>query len=109
MPQNVTISKEETPQLVQADDSRSNHQLPWFTTPAPIKRLFDRFPLRTYPANELPQRKSLDRARHNLYIFTADDPESLGSPSFNPGCLKWQAGQKTETLLSSSMLTRVPR
>ncbi|MCJ1270353.1 hypothetical protein MMC22_010249 [Lobaria immixta] len=92
MPEDVKVSQEETPQPAQSEISRSNSQLPWFTTPEPIKRLFKRFPLRTYTtANELPKRKPLDRSQHNLYIFTADDTKNLGSPSFNPSCLKWQA------------------
>ena len=93
MPRDVKIFNEETPRPNHTDSSRSNNQRPWSTTPEPIKRLFNRFPLRTYPANELPQRKSPDRTQHNLYIFTTDDAAKLGLPSFNPGCLKWQVGR----------------
>ncbi|KAI4096464.1 MAG: hypothetical protein LQ344_000972 [Seirophora lacunosa] len=63
---------------------------PWLTTPKPIKRLFDNFPLVTYPANELPTRNPVDRSRNTLYIFARDDDARNGSPSFNPSCLKWQ-------------------
>lgn len=103
MPQDVKTSKEETPQLAQPAAS------PWFTTPEPIKRLFNKFPLRIYPANELPQSKSFDRAQHNLYIFTADDPDNLGSPSFNPSCLKWQVRQRDSTPVGSTIVTRLHR
>ncbi|KAF2646066.1 hypothetical protein P280DRAFT_414997, partial [Massarina eburnea CBS 473.64] len=62
----------------------------FFAVPTPIKQLFDRFPLLTYPSNELPLRApALHRRSANiLYIFAtgAGDREL----SFNPGCLKWQ-------------------
>ncbi|KKY17820.1 putative mitochondrial outer membrane protein [Diplodia seriata] len=61
------------------------------TVPAPVKRLFDKFPLVTYPANELPLRAPRERQRHQLYIFTTEDGARKGEPSFNPTCLKWQA------------------
>jgi metaxin len=61
--------------------------------PRPLQQLFDRFPLRTYDANPLPE-----RAQHlttsdlpTLYVFSTDSDARLGLPSFNPGCLKWQA------------------
>ena len=63
---------------------------PFFTTPQPIKRLFDKFPLCTYPHNELPERTAQHRDQNVLYIFTNDDGAHRGLPSFNPGCLKWQ-------------------
>ncbi|KAL8756479.1 MAG: hypothetical protein Q9184_004487 [Pyrenodesmia sp. 2 TL-2023] len=63
---------------------------PLLTTPKPIKRLFDRFPLVTYPANQLPQRNPIDRNVHTLYIFTHGKDSQNGPPSFNPSCLKWQ-------------------
>ncbi|KAI4139957.1 MAG: hypothetical protein LQ341_004009, partial [Variospora aurantia] len=65
-------------------------QSPWLTTPKPIKRLFDKFPLLTYPTNQLPIRNAIDRSRHTLYIFARDEDALNGSPSFNPSCLKWQ-------------------
>ncbi|EKG15613.1 hypothetical protein MPH_07048 [Macrophomina phaseolina MS6] len=61
------------------------------TVPAPVKRLFDKFPLVTYPANELPHRAPHERQRPQLYIFTTEDGARRGDPSFNPSCLKWQA------------------
>lgn len=63
---------------------------PFFTTPQPIKRLFDKFPLYTYPHNELPERTAQHRDQNVLYIFTNDGRAYRGLPSFNPGCLKWQ-------------------
>ena len=63
---------------------------PFFTTPQPIKRLFDKFPLYTYPHNELPERTAQHRDQNALYIFTTDDGTRRGLPSYNPGCLKWQ-------------------
>ncbi|KAF4308299.1 hypothetical protein GTA08_BOTSDO03800 [Botryosphaeria dothidea] len=61
------------------------------TVPAPVKRLFDKFPLVTYAANELPHRAPRERQRPQLYIFTTEDGAQRGEPSFNPSCLKWQA------------------
>ncbi|KAB2581127.1 Metaxin-1 [Lasiodiplodia theobromae] len=61
------------------------------TVPAPVKRLFDKFPLVTYSANELPLRAPRERQRHQLYIFTTEDGALRGEASFNPSCLKWQS------------------
>ncbi|ORY19500.1 hypothetical protein BCR34DRAFT_552242 [Clohesyomyces aquaticus] len=61
-----------------------------FAVPAPIKRLFDQFPLVTYPANDLPLRAPQNRDRHVLYIFATADGAESGAPSYNPACLKWQ-------------------
>ncbi|GME37945.1 hypothetical protein GTA08_BOTSDO03800 [Neofusicoccum parvum] len=61
------------------------------TVPQPVKRLFDKFPLVTYPANDLPLRAPRERQRPQLYIFTTEDGALRGEPSFNPSCLKWQA------------------
>ena len=63
---------------------------PFFATPQPIKRLFDKFPLYTYPHNELPERTAQRRDQNVLYIFTNDAGAHRSLPSFNPGCLKWQ-------------------
>lgn len=61
-----------------------------FDVPAPIKQLFDRFPLCTYSVNDLPQRAPHHRNAHILYIFTTDEGALRGLPSYNPACLKWQ-------------------
>ncbi|KAF2848099.1 hypothetical protein T440DRAFT_429310 [Plenodomus tracheiphilus IPT5] len=62
-----------------------------FDVPAPIKQLFDKFPLLTYDTNDLPHRVPQHRNTHVLYVFTTDDGALGGAPSFNPACLKWQA------------------
>lgn len=60
------------------------------TVPAPVKRLFNKFPLVTYPANDLPVRAPRQRQRPQLYIFTTEHGARNAEPSFNPSCLKWQ-------------------
>ncbi|KAJ5091528.1 hypothetical protein NUU61_006398 [Penicillium alfredii] len=70
--------------------AESSHARSFFTVPAPIKQLFDRFPLVTYPANDLPQRAS-PRHGNQLFVFTDAPGARRGRPSFNPQCLKWQA------------------
>lgn len=61
-----------------------------FDVPAPIKQLFDKFPLLTYPINHLPQRAPQHRNSPVLHIFTTREGASRGVPSYNPACLKWQ-------------------
>ena len=80
-----------------SQDSSTTQSLPppslprqWFRTPAPIKRLFDTFPLQTLAANPLPFRSPSDRSKPTLYIFSTPDGALTGAPSFNPSCLKWQ-------------------
>ncbi|KAL8777497.1 MAG: hypothetical protein Q9213_007840 [Squamulea squamosa] len=63
---------------------------PWLTTPKTIRQLFDRFPLVTYPLNQLPNRRPIERNKNSLYVFTREGETQHGAPSFNPGCLKWQ-------------------
>ncbi|GAB1313900.1 Metaxin-1 [Madurella fahalii] len=67
---------------------------PWrvMQIPRPLQRLFDRFPLLTYDANELPARSQhlTSSDLPTLYIFSTDEDARLGLPSFNPACLKWQ-------------------
>ncbi|XP_014555984.1 hypothetical protein COCVIDRAFT_100982 [Bipolaris victoriae FI3] len=62
-----------------------------FSVPAPIKQLFDQFPLLTYPVNEFPQRAPQHHNAHVLYVFTTEEGARRGAPSYNPACLKWQA------------------
>jgi metaxin len=86
-----------------SDDSQStaasSHPLkqertsPWFSVPEPVRRVFDKFPLRTYPANDLPRRSPRRREATTLYIFTSPKSARKGAPSFNPACLKWQVRQ----------------
>ncbi|KAK4507889.1 hypothetical protein PRZ48_001624 [Zasmidium cellare] len=61
-----------------------------FALPAPLRRIFDKFPLITYDANELPERAPKTRDEHVLHVFTTEEEATRGRPSFNPGCLKWQ-------------------
>jgi hypothetical protein len=61
-----------------------------FSIPAPVKRLFDKVPVLTYPPNELPQRTPRPNKLPSLYVFIGDEDAAAGRPSFNPGCLKWQ-------------------
>ncbi|KAK4121114.1 hypothetical protein N657DRAFT_547191, partial [Parathielavia appendiculata] len=60
--------------------------------PRPLQQLFDHFPLRTYGANDLPDRSQRLTSSDlpTLYVFSTDSDARLGLPSFNPACLKWQ-------------------
>lgn len=66
----------------------------FFTVPPPIKKLFDKFPLATYPANDLPQRSPTRRQGNQLFVFTDAAGARNGRPSFNPQCLKWQVSEQ---------------
>lgn len=84
------MSEEELPDQ-QARQPASDAAASWFPSiPAPVKRVFDQFPLTVYAPNELPSRSPRESSIHKLYIFTTDRAASNGSPSFNPQCLKWQ-------------------
>ncbi|KAL7276014.1 hypothetical protein RUND412_001009 [Rhizina undulata] len=61
-----------------------------FSIPPALKKLFDSFPLLTYPANALPARCPRPSSTPKLYTFTAPSAAARGDPSFNPTCLKWQ-------------------
>ncbi|KAI1318596.1 hypothetical protein F5Y16DRAFT_117097 [Xylariaceae sp. FL0255] len=62
----------------------------WLTVPLPLAWLFKRFPLLTYPPNELPARSPDRRDVPTLYVFISDVDALRGLPSYNPACLKWQ-------------------
>lgn len=67
----------------------------WLQTPKPVRILFSHFPLRTLPANPLPERTlpASSRKKHTLYSYTSadcNDADARLVPSFNPTCLKWQ-------------------
>ncbi|RMZ77910.1 hypothetical protein DV738_g4128, partial [Chaetothyriales sp. CBS 135597] len=77
-----------------ANDSAGPRTTPaasWLSLPAPVRQLFDRFPLTTPAPNRLPQRSPRDRSKHVLYIFPDPWNNSAEAPSCNPSCLKWQA------------------
>lgn len=63
-----------------------------FSVPAPIKRIFDKFPLVTLPSNDLPRRSNTTQNGNKLFVFTDRTGAKHGRPSFNPQCLKWQVG-----------------
>ncbi|KAK3114482.1 phosphatidylserine decarboxylase [Teratosphaeriaceae sp. CCFEE 6253] len=72
---------------------RVSSSSPWsalLTTPHPLKALFDRTPLLTYAANDLPLRAPRNRSTHTLHVFTTAEDARYGRPSFNPTCLRWQ-------------------
>ncbi|KAI1434282.1 putative mitochondrial outer membrane protein [Xylaria sp. CBS 124048] len=71
-------------------NSRAPEHSGWFTIPTVLARLFKRFPLLTYPPNELPIRSPDIRDVPTLYVFISDEDALQGLPSFNPACLKWQ-------------------
>ena len=62
----------------------------YFAVPAPIKRIFDQFPLVTYSPDDLPQRGASNRTGNRLLVFTDAAGAKSHKPSFNPQCLKWQ-------------------
>lgn len=87
-----------------------------FAIPQPIRSLFNRFPLQTYPPNALPacattsdiatsSSSTETSALPTLYIFTSPDT-SNSDPSPNPTCLKLQtylrAANIPHTCISSS-------
>ncbi|OJJ35174.1 hypothetical protein ASPWEDRAFT_496371 [Aspergillus wentii DTO 134E9] len=79
----------------------------FFSVPAPIKRIFDRFPLTTYPSNDLPHYQWSDKRSNRLFVFADAAGARRGRPSFNPQCLKWQAylkfvGVEIETIPSNN-------
>lgn len=90
MPSEVSTNNEASKDKSQAAPPRSRGL---FAIPPPLKRLFDRFPLVTYPANELPLRALRDRSRHALYVFAENG--GVDTLSFNPSCLKWQVRSDT--------------
>ncbi|EXJ65858.1 uncharacterized protein A1O5_11099 [Cladophialophora psammophila CBS 110553] len=85
-----TKDKSATRPKTQKSSPSSSSSSSW-SLPQPIRRIFDRFPLVTYPANPLPQRVPRHRHENILCIFQSDEPTSRDGPSFNPSCLKWQA------------------
>ncbi|TVY56708.1 Metaxin-1 [Lachnellula cervina] len=62
----------------------------FFSIPAPVKTLFDKVPVLTYPPNDLPQRAPKSARIPSLYVFIKKEDAAAGRPSYNPSCLKWQ-------------------
>lgn len=62
----------------------------WFEIPAPLRRLFDKFPLVTYSENHLPIRTFAKEGDNILCMYSTTEDAIFGRPSFNPTCLKWQ-------------------
>ncbi|EHA55657.1 hypothetical protein MGG_07244 [Pyricularia oryzae 70-15] len=108
-----------TPPKTSAASASSSAATPGYTIfpgriPAPLQKLFARFPLYTYPANDLPARcprpresSSSNNSLPTLFVFISDDDAAKGRPSFNPTCLKWQtflriAGVEVQILPSTN-------
>lgn len=78
----------------------------FFDIPQPLKRIFDKFPLVAYDANQLPSRSPKRRQEHILYVFASDDDAKQENASFNPACLKWQVSSLgSHAARTSRMLT----
>ena len=65
----------------------------FFSIPAPVKVLFDKVPVLTYPPNDLPQRAPKPARIPSLYVFIKKEDAAAGRPSYNPSCLKWQVSE----------------
>ena len=63
-----------------------------FGVPPPVKRVFDKFPLATYEAEEIPGNVHTGGSseRNRLFVFIGAKEAATGAPSFNPQCLRWQ-------------------
>ncbi|OOG00780.1 hypothetical protein ASPCADRAFT_125790 [Aspergillus carbonarius ITEM 5010] len=87
----MTPERRDLPGQAPDNASTASRARDFFSVPAPVKRIFDRFPLVTYPSNDLPYSAWSDKRGNRLYVFTDATGASRGRPSFNPQCLKWQA------------------
>lgn len=78
--------------MTEADTPAPAQQAPlsWLALPEPLRRVFARFPLVTYSANDLPQTAPQLRNHHVFYSFQRPQAPA-DQPSCNPTCLKWQA------------------
>jgi metaxin len=78
--------------MTETDTARPAQQsaTSWFRLPEPLRRVFARFPLVNYTANDLPQTAPQQRNHHVFYSFQRRETP-LEQPSCNPTCLKWQA------------------
>jgi metaxin len=75
-----------TPAMMPDQDSTST----LFPIPPVVRKVFDSFPLLTYPATPLPTRCPRPQSVPTLYVFSTPEDAASGRPSFNPSCLKWQ-------------------
>ncbi|PYH79138.1 mitochondrial outer membrane protein [Aspergillus uvarum CBS 121591] len=87
----MTSERREAPGQTPDDATAAARARDFFSVPAPVKRIFDKFPLVTYPANDLPYCSWSNRQGNRLFVFTDTAGARHGRPSFNPQCLKWQA------------------
>ena len=95
MPPNKTSEqKDEAPPSSQtALSQQTSKARDFFSIPGPVKSLFDKVPVLTYPPNELPQRAPKHAKIPSLYVFIKNEDAAAGRPSYNPSCLKWQVGE----------------
>ncbi|KAI5790868.1 hypothetical protein FPQ18DRAFT_277009, partial [Pyronema domesticum] len=73
----------------------------WLPIPEPVKKLFDSFPVVTYPAQQLPAGCPRNEKLPTLWIFTKGDGLDANGRelmSFNPSCLKWQTYLRLSSL-----------
>lgn len=89
----------EHPQESMTENAQNQYSI--FSIPAPLRELFDRFPVATYPSNDLPLRSHLTLRKEingdkqpigKLFIWTTKEGARQNAASFNPTCLKWQVG-----------------
>jgi metaxin len=95
MPPNKTPeTKDEVPPSAQTSFSQQTSKVgDFFSIPGPVKSLFDKVPVLTYPPNELPQRTPKPARIPSLYVFIRNEDAAAGRPSYNPSCLKWQVSE----------------
>lgn len=86
----MTSERREAPGQTPDNATAAARARDFFSVPAPVKRIFDKFPLVTYPANDLPYCSWSNRQGNRLFVFTDAAGARHGRPSFNPQCLKWQ-------------------
>ncbi|RAL07168.1 putative mitochondrial outer membrane protein (Sam35) [Aspergillus homomorphus CBS 101889] len=87
----MTSDRREAPGQTPDNATAASRARDFFSVPAPVKRIFDRFPLVIYPANDLPHCSWSNQQGNRLFVFTDAAGARHGRPSFNPQCLKWQA------------------
>lgn len=96
MPQDGAHDATQDAPPTRRDPAASGRRADWrdkFGMPVTVKRVFDKFPLVTYPANDLPSTSPAQRHVHTLWLWTTWEGAETGAPSFNPSCLKWQVRQ----------------